>query len=354
MEQRSPITAFLVALAAFIIVVAGMRTAESLLVPFLLSLFVAVICTPPLLWLKARGVPGWLAMLIVILNIVIGGTVVGIVVGSAIGDFRQDLPEYQLRLSEITAGLFQKLSTLGVSVDAELIRSSFNPGAALAVAGNTLAGLGNLMTNAFMILLTVVFILGEEVGFSEKLKSTSRNSEKTIEAINQFSAGVNRYMAIKALMSLLTGTIILVWLWILGVDYFVLWGMLAFLLNFVPTLGSIIAAIPAVLLAVVQLGVGDAVLVGVGFLAVNLGVGNILEPRVMGRGLDLSTLVVFLSLVFWGWVLGPVGMLLSIPLTITVKIALESVDETRWIGVLLSSGRGLVKTRISLDRLTSE
>ena len=155
-------------------------------------------------------------------------------------------------------------------------------------------------------------------------------------------------------MSLLTGTIILVWLWILGVDYFVLWGMLAFLLNFVPTLGSIIAAIPAVLLAVVQLGVGDAVLVGVGFLAVNLGVGNILEPRVMGRGLDLSTLVVFLSLVFWGWVLGPVGMLLSIPLTITVKIALESVDETRWIGVLLSSGRGLVKTRISLDRLTSE
>ena len=354
MEQRSPITAFLVALAAFIIVVAGMRTAESLLVPFLLSLFVAVICTPPLLWLKARGVPGWLAMLIVILNIVIGGTVVGIVVGSAIGDFRQDLPEYQLRLSEITAGLFQKLSTLGVSVDAELIRSSFNPGAALAVAGNTLAGLGNLMTNAFMILLTVVFILGEEVGFSEKLKSTSRNSEKTIEAINQFSAGVNRYMAIKALMSLLTGTIIMVWLWILGVDYFVLWGMLAFLLNFVPTLGSIIAAIPAVLLAVVQLGVGDAVLVGVGFLAVNLGVGNILEPRVMGRGLDLSTLVVFLSLVFWGWVLGPVGMLLSIPLTITVKIALESVDETRWIGVLLSSGRGLVKTRISLDRLTSE
>jgi len=128
MEQRSPITAFLVALAAFIIVVAGMRTAESLLVPFLLSLFVAVICTPPLLWLKARGVPGWLAMLIVILNIVIGGTVVGIVVGSAIGDFRQDLPEYQLRLAEITAGLFQKLSTLGVSVDAELIRSSFNPG----------------------------------------------------------------------------------------------------------------------------------------------------------------------------------------------------------------------------------
>ncbi|WP_075188348.1 AI-2E family transporter [Teredinibacter haidensis] len=351
MEQRSHITGFLIGLAAFIVVVAGMRTAESLLVPFLLSLFIAVICTPPLMWMKSKGLPGWLAMLIVVANIAVGGLVVGVVVGSAIADFRQDLPLYQMRLTELTSGLFQKLAAMGLSVDAQQIRTSFNPAAALSVAGDTLATLGNLMTNAFMILLTVIFILGEEVGFSEKLKSTSRNSEKTIAAINQFSAGVNRYMAIKALMSLLTGTIILIWLWVLGVDYFVLWGMLAFLLNFVPTLGSVIAAVPAVLLAVVQLGVGDAALVGVGFLAVNFGVGNLLEPRMMGRGLDLSTLVVFLSLVFWGWVLGPVGMLLSIPLTMTVKIALESFDDTRWIGVLLGSGRSLVKTQLVLNRL---
>ncbi|WP_045860816.1 AI-2E family transporter [Teredinibacter purpureus] len=354
MEQRSPITVFLIGLAAFIVVVAGMRTAESLLVPFLLSLFIAVICTPPLLWMKSRGLPGWLAMLIVVANIVVVGLVIGVVVGSAIGDFRQDLPLYQQRLTELTAGLFEKLSALGVDVDAQQIRSSFNPAAALSVAGNTLAQLGNMMTNAFMILLTVIFILGEEVGFSEKLKSTSQNSEKTIAAIKQFSAGVNRYMAIKAFMSFLTGSLVLIWLWILGVDYFVLWGMLAFLLNFVPTLGSIIAAVPAVLLAIVQLGFGEAALVGVGFLAVNFGVGNILEPRVMGRGLDLSTLVVFLSLVFWGWVLGPVGMLLSIPLTMTVKIALESFDETRWIGVLLSSGRGLIETRLVLDKLEAD
>ncbi|SMF60209.1 Predicted PurR-regulated permease PerM [Alteromonadaceae bacterium Bs31] len=354
MENRSPIANFLLGLAAFVIVVAGMRTAESLLVPFLLSLFIAVICTPPLLWMKSKGLPGWLAMLIVVANVVVCGLVVGVVVGSAISDFRQDLPEYQLRLTNLTAALFLKLQSLGLSVDIAQIRSGFNPGAALAVAGNTLAGLGNLMTNAFMILLTVVFILAEEVGFSEKLKSTSKNSEKTIAAINQFTSGVNRYMAIKALMSLLTGSIILVYLWILGVDYFVLWGMLAFLLNFVPTLGSIIAAVPAVLLALVQLGIGDAALVAVGFLAVNFGVGNVIEPRVMGRGLDLSTLVVFLSLVFWGWVLGPVGMLLSIPLTMTVKIALESFDETRWIGVLLSSGRSIAKTQFKFDALSIE
>ncbi len=354
MEKRSPIIQFLLGLAAFVVVVAGMRTAESLLVPFLLSLFIAVICTPPLLWMKSKGLPGWLAMLIVVANVAVCGLVVAVVVGSAISDFRQDLPDYQQRLSDITAGLFLKLETFGLSVDIEQLRSSFNPSAALSVAGNTLAQLGNLMTNAFMILLTVVFILAEEVGFSEKLKSTSKNSEKTIAAIAQFTTGVNRYMAIKALMSLLTGTLIMVYLWILGVDYFVLWGLLAFLLNFVPTLGSIIASVPAVLLALVKLGFGDAVLVAAGFFAVNFGVGSVLEPRVMGRGLDLSTLVVFLSLVFWGWVLGPVGMLLSIPLTMTVKIALESFDDTRWIGVLLSSGRSIVRTQINLASLGLE
>ncbi|TVZ37937.1 putative PurR-regulated permease PerM [Alteromonadaceae bacterium 2753L.S.0a.02] len=348
MEQRSPIVRFLMGLAAFVVVVAGMKSAETLLVPFLLSLFIAVICTPPMLWLKSRGLPGWLAMLIVVANIVVLGALIGIVVGASIADFRQDLPTYQQRLTDLTGALIDKLAGHGFEIDPQQIRSSFNPAAALSLAGNTLASLGNLMTNAFLILLTVVFILGEEVGFAEKLKSTSRNSQKTITAINQFSASVNRYMALKALMSLLTGVLILVWLYFLGVDYFVLWGMLAFLLNFVPTLGSIIAAVPAVLLAIVQLGVGDAVLTALGFLAVNFGVGNVLEPRLMGRGLDLSTLVVFLSLVFWGWVLGPVGMLLSIPLTMTVKIALESFDDTRWIGVLLSSGRSVLKTQLTL------
>ncbi|MFL0811606.1 MAG: AI-2E family transporter [Agarilytica sp.] len=340
MEQTSPIAKFLFVMAAFVIVVAGMRAAESLIVPFLLSLFIAVICTPPLLWLKKKGLPSGLAMLVVISSIVVGSVLIGAVVGSAISDFRQDLPEYQVRLTELTEALFLKLQSMGLSIDVAQLKNSFNPSRALSMAGNTLAQIGNMMTNAILILLTVTFILAEEVGFTEKLKAF-RNSDKTLKAIGQFTHGVNQYVAIKTLMSLLTGGIILVWLWVLGVDYFVLWGLLAFLLNFVPTLGSIIAAIPPVLLAVVQLGVSEAALTGLGFIAVNFGVGNILEPRVMGKGLNLSTLVVFLSLVFWGWVLGPIGMLLSIPLTMTVKIAMESFDDTRWVGVILSAGSDL-------------
>ena len=340
MPIASPIVRFLIVMASFIIVVAGMRAAEALLVPFLLSLFLAVLCSPPLAWMKERGVPNALAILIIIATVVITSLIIGVIVSSSIKSFRADLPEYQMRLTALTAQLFDGLNSLGLSVDMSHLKEGFDPSTALSFAGSTLSQLGNMMTNATLILLTVVFILTEEVGISDKLKVAHHNSTKTLQALQRFTKSVNSYMAIKSVMSLLTGGIILVWLWVLNVDYFLLWGMLAFLLNFVPTLGSILAGIPPVLLALIQLGPTHALLTLLGFVLVNFGVGNFLEPRVMGKGLDLSALVVFLSLVFWGWVLGPIGMLLSIPLTITVKIALESFDDTRWLAVMLGSGRG--------------
>ena len=337
MEQLSPIARFLLLLSAFIIVVAGMKAAESLLVPFFLSLFIAIISSPPLLFMHSRGVPTWLALVLIVCVLIGASVLFGAIVGSSISGFRKDLPLYQQKLAVLTNQLFIYLQKLGLNIDLEQIRSHFNPAKALAMAGNTLASFGNLMTNFFLILLTVVFILAEEVSFADKM-AWNPKTRSSLGAIKEFTRAVNRYVAIKTLMSFLTGFILLLWLWILGVDYFILWGLLAFLLNFIPTLGSILAAIPAVLLALVQLGVTEAAMTAVGFIVVNFAVGNVLEPRVMGKGLNLSALVVFLSLVFWGWVLGPVGMLLSIPLTMMVKIALESFEETRWIGVMLGSG----------------
>ncbi len=142
-------------------------------------------------------------------------------------------------------------------------------------------------------------------------------------------------MSMKTIISMVTGVLIAVAMWLIGLDNPVLWGVLAFMLNFVPNIGSIIAAVPAVLLALVQLGFASALLVAAVYVAVNVMIGSIIEPKYMGKGLGLSTLVVFVSLVFWGWVLGPVGMLLSVPLTITVKLALDSKPETQWLGHLL-------------------
>lgn len=337
----SPVSRFLLVTAAFIIVVAGMRAAESLLVPFFLSLFIAIICTPLLTMMKSYRIPTGISILLIIIFMVIIGLSIGAVVGSSINSFTNDLPEYQQRLLERSSDLQQWLMGMGIAIDGDVWREVVNPSAALTMAGNTLTSFGNIMTDGFLILLTVMFILAEEVNFVDKFRHASGSSEKTMNALNRFANSINTYMAIKTLVSMATGLLVMLALMLIGVDYHVLWGLLAFLLNFIPTFGSILAAVPPVLLAIVQLGFGEALMTAALYVAVNVIVGSILEPRFMGKGLDLSSLVVFLSLVFWGWILGPVGMLLSVPLTIMVKIALESSPDTHWVGVMLGSGNGI-------------
>ena len=339
-EKTSPIARFLVIAAAFVIVVSGLKMAGALLVPFLLAVFIAMIVSPLLGWLKDRGIPGGLAILLIVILILLVGLLLTAVIGSSVDNFRQDIPAYSAKLSAMSEGVQQWLSLRGIVIDQQLWQNSFDPSVVMSFAGSTLASFGNVMTNAVMILLTVIFILAENMGFGEKLR-LARGSDVSQEWLTKFSESVHSYLAIKTAISLLTGLLIFIWLTILGVDYAVLWGLVAFLLNFVPTVGSFIAAVPAVLLAAVQLGIFPAGLTLGGFVVVNLVMGNMLEPRWMGKGLNLSPLVVFVSLVLWGWVLGPVGMLLSIPLTIMIKIALENQEETHWIGVLLGSGIAL-------------
>ncbi len=330
-----PAVRYLVVAAALVIVVAGMRAAAPLLVPFLLSAFIAVVSAPPFFWLQRKRVPKLLAVMIVVAGVIGFGVLVAQLVGSSIEDFSRDLPFYQSRLQEESTVLLGWLGGLGVEINERLLLDTFNPGAAMKLAAGVLKGLGGVLTNAFLILLTVIFILLEASSFPAKLRATLGDPDTSVGYFRTFLVNVQRYMAIKTWVSLATGAVVAVWLTVLGVDYPLLWGLLAFLLNYVPNIGSIIAAVPAVLLALIQLGAGTALLTALGYVAVNVTMGNVVEPRVMGRGLGLSTLVVFLSLVFWGWVLGLVGMLLAVPLTMTLKIALDSREETRWISVLL-------------------
>ncbi len=220
----------------------------------------------------------------------------------------------------------------------------FDASRLFALMRTLVASIGQVLTNGALILITMVFILLEMSGFPAKMKAAFGESDAT-DAQSNFrlvAMNIRRYVALKTVISLGTGIGIAVWLAIVGVDYPILWGLLAFLLNFIPNIGSIIAAIPAVLLAFLQLGIGSALATAGGFLVVNMVMANLIEPRVMGYGVGLSTLVVFVSLVFWGWVLGPVGMLLSVPLTVIFRIVLETSESTRWISILLGSERSAV------------
>jgi predicted PurR-regulated permease PerM len=192
-----------------------------------------------------------------------------------------------------------------------------------------------VLSNIVLILLTVTFILLEASSFPVKLRAILGDPQAAFPHFSRFVDTMKRYMFFQTAISLTTGVLIGIWLAIIGVDFPVLWGLLAFLLNYIPNLGAILAAVPAILLAFIQLGMGHAVLAAAGYIVINFILGNVIQPRLMGRGLGLSTLVVFLSLVFWGSLLGLVGMVLSIPITMTFKIAFERNESTGWIAVLL-------------------
>jgi AI-2 transport protein TqsA len=332
-EGSSP-SNWLINSAAFIVVIAGMRASETLLVPFLLAIFIAIVSAPPIFYLRRRRIPMPIALLIVISGVVLFLLAVAALIGTSLDNFSRALPGYQAQLRGNTADLVSWMAAHGIEVPSKRILSYFDPGAAMNLAGGMLSGLGGALKNVFLILLTVIFILLEGSGFPHKLRAAF-GPNASFSQFNKFRITVNRYLAIKTIISLATGLTVLVWLVILGVDYPFLWGLLAFMLNYIPTIGSIIAAVPPVLLALIQLGPGTAGLTAAGYLVVNVVTGNVIEPRFMGRSLGLSTLVVFVSLVFWGWVLGPVGMILSVPLTMTIKIALDSNKDTRWIAVFL-------------------
>ena len=327
----------LMAMAAFVVVVAGIQAAQSILVPFLLSVFIAALSIPALFWFTNHGVPKLIAILLVISLVITVAVLLTTLVGASVDGFSNTLPFYQQRISSEMSHIAEWLSHHSIEIEASKVLDYFDPGKVMQIVSNTLSGFGSTLTNSFLILLTVIFILFEASSFTHKLRQISGDSDAAFLRFKQFRENMQRYIAIKAASSLLTGVLIGVCLWIVGVDFPLLWATMAFLLNFVPNIGSIIATIPAILLAYIQLGSYSALLTLAVFLAVNTLVGNFIEPRFMGKQLGLSTLVVFLSLIFWGWVLGPVGMLLSVPLTMTIKIAFESHPGTHWLAVLLGS-----------------
>ncbi|MCF2949935.1 AI-2E family transporter [Paraglaciecola aquimarina] len=334
-KSQTSIKALLV-LASLVVILAGVKAATAIVVPFLLSVFIAMACSPIITWANQYKLPRAVAVIIVILLIVSLGLVLAGLVGQSMNEFSQNMPKYREQLVQEFAWVIGQLDSFNISIDKQQLLSYLDPGAAMNMASNLLSSLGGVLTNFLLILLIVVFMLFEAESIPKKIHIALDDPNMKMQQIDKFLVSVKNYLAIKTLVSLGTGLVIGIWLYVLGVDHFLLWAVLAFLLNYIPNIGSIIAAVPAVLLAFVQLGAASAGLAALGFVVSNMVMGNVVEPRYMGRGLGLSTLVVFLSLIFWGWLLGTVGMLLSVPLTMIVKIGLESSPDTRWVAQLLA------------------
>jgi AI-2 transport protein TqsA len=324
----------LIIIACIIIIIAGLKLSAPMMVPILLSAFLAIICLPPLYFLLNRGLNATAAVFIIAGSLLVIGLLLSMFAGSAVVDFSNNLPFYQSRIQEQMLQLLQWLNGLGFDIPTTNIMETFDPSSVMQMVGNLLNSLGHALTNAFLIILIVIFLLFEAIAIPHKWAVMDGYAPST-HSFQRFLSTVHSYLVIKSLVSMATGVFITVWLTFLGVDYPILWGLIALLFNFVPNIGSMIAAVPAVMLAMVQLGPDSALYTALGYVMINIIMGNVIEPRFMGKSVGLSTLVVFLSLVVWGWVLGPVGMLLSVPLTMIVKLACEYNPQLHWVAVLL-------------------
>lgn len=327
----------LMTLAGVVVVIAGLKAASTLLQPFLVSVFLAVLSLPLLNWFQKERVPRWLAVLLTFLAVLLVISVMALLVGGSIKGFTDAAPRYQERLQSIMESFTIWLQGKGIEIPPEIATDLIDPGAVLRIARDLLGFATALLSQTVLILLMMIFILFEAAALPGKLRIALGRGGGSQEWFSRITEEIQRYLVIKTVVSLVTGVLVGFSLWLLGIDFPLLWGLLAFLLNYIPSLGSILAALPVVLLALVQYGVGRALAVVALYVAVNMVLGNIVEPYFMGRRLGLSTLVVFLSMIFWGWVWGPLGMLLSVPLTMIVKIAMENSDDFRWVAVLLDA-----------------
>ncbi len=331
----SPIARAVIVAAAIAVTVVVLQSAASIVAPVLLAAFIAVILTPPLRWLRRKRVPQWISLPLIVILLLEAGSILGLVFTGQLEGFRESLPGYRERLTLLRDQFGLWLEETGVEMAREAVKDIIDPNVAVDLVRVVLSNMRSTFGTGLLVLLSTVFMLLEAPGLQTKLRKAFHLQEEAELRLQRLFSSINHYMVIKSIASLATALCIWGWLWMLAIDYAALWAILAFLLNFIPFIGGLLMAVPALLLALVQADLQVTLIVALGYLIVNTVIGSILEPRIMGRGLGISTLVVFLSLLFWGWVLGTVGVFLSVPLTMVLLIALDSRPQTRPFAILL-------------------
>lgn len=353
-------------LAALVLVVSGLKAAQGFFIPVLIAFFIATVSFPLLNFLRKKRVPRPLAVLLTVAVDFVFLAALAVLAVTLISDLQDKwdsryAAEVAQHIRDGSESLAIKLSEYGVADAEEKIDAAVN---------NNLSNLQNIrfekiwnvgtgvlgrvvgFFGTFLItLILTVFMLSEARMFGRRLEAISQARGPNLTRLLNATRDIQRFLAIKTAVSLLTGVLAGLLCYFAGLDFFVLWGILAFFFNFIPVVGSIIAGVPPTILALLVAGFPNAILVAGGYLLINNFLGNFVEPMLVGRRFGISTLIIVISVVFWGWLWGPLGMLLAVPLTMVLKVFLESSDEFRWIGVAISSeksGVGAEKTLLEV------
>jgi AI-2 transport protein TqsA len=332
-QQRNAFGRVLLVLAATVVVLAGIRLGAPILNPILFAVVFALLLSPVYSWLKRRGLPAPLALLIMLVGLTIVLVGLFVFLSVSIGRFTGRLDFYATQLKEITNEFQILLDRLGLS--AAGLSNVVDSSAIMGALGAVLSGVAGFLGDLFLILMITVFLIGEGPAIMNRLWSSTAQDSPQVAGVMVVGQYVVRQFGLRALINIITGTGVTVFLLILGVDFAVLWGILTFFLSFVPYIGLVLAAVPAVVLALAEFGLGRAALVIAGMIVIDSLVENVLSPMMMGHGLSLSPTVVFLAFTFWIWLLGAPGAFLAIPITIFVAVMLGTYPETRWLANLM-------------------
>ncbi|MSR23358.1 MAG: AI-2E family transporter [Gemmatimonadetes bacterium] len=327
---------FLVVLASAIVVVAGLKAGAPILLPLAIALFLAILSLPVMLWLQRRGIPAPVAILVALLvDLGVFGGVVLLASGSVV-QFQATLPQYVGYFDLRFEGWLGWLEMQGIPARDYISAEMVSTQAILSLVQGMFGRVATFLSTTLIVFLLLIFMLAEASIFPRKFRAALGEEQGDLGRFSKITGEVLDYLVVKTLISLATGITIGIWALIMGLDFPILLGVIGFLLKYVPTIGGVIAAVPAVLLALLrEETVGLAIVVAIGYLVIEVVFGSILEPHIMGRRLGLSTLVVILSLMFWAWVWGPIGALLAVPLTMVVRIMIGNTRDLRWMAILL-------------------
>lgn len=332
--ERKGIEAYLFYMSAVVIIVAGLKLSSQIVILLFLSIFLTSMLSPLLNYFSGKGLPRGLTIAILIISIFLLIFIIFAGVANSAEHFLSNLPIYQDKLDDLIKSKMTIFKDF--DIDPAIIKESLSIKTFVLFGSKAAGNIGSFLSKTIVVVVGVAFLLLEAPRFGSKLRLIFPNNPNAIKSVELFSKTIQKYFIIKTFTSFLTGLFVFIALLIFHIEYAILWGVLAFVLNFIPVVGSLIAAIPALVMSLLYHDFSTFVWLSVIYFVINQVISNILEPKIMGDGLGLSPAAVFFSLLLWGWILGPVGMFLAIPLTMTLKIAFDTNPNTKWIGILLS------------------
>ena len=337
--QRRSITSLLIGIASLVLIVAGLKAVSGLLSPILLSLFIVLVTYPIMTWLERRNFPHWLAYTIVLLIVLSIGAFFVLFFTISLEQLSSVLPDYVDRTEAQLNDLWQWLNDRGVESNDIQSLQWFQPERIIQVVLSLISSLLSIFSNIGLTLLIFIYMLASAPTFARQLRQGLRDNTSLLVQFQDFAHSTTSYLAIRSWLGALTAVCQIILMWIMGVNFAVLWGVLSFLFNFVPNIGFYIALIPPVLLTLLNKGLLQAVILAVAYALINNFFDIVVAPRFLAKGLDLSVLVTFLAVIIWTWILGPIGAFMALPLTVMVKkLLLEPFPQTQLVASLLGSG----------------